>query len=167
MRNRALITLVLIGFLLLVIMAQTGSLNNVFSSLSLITPVPILQTGEPVVTARPIIFSTAVPPGVVVYPTYYVPTSGFPVYAPTNPDNPGQPAQSGLPTVIPSGGIISPDGQCIVPNGWVQYTIQSGDTIATIAANYGLNAQTLAAANCLQNPDLIYAGQVIAVPATQ
>src|SRR5262249_37580230 len=121
-------------------------------------------TGQIVVTARPIIFSTAVPPGVTVYPTYYLPTSAYPVYAPTSP---GQIGQAGQPTPIPSGGIVSPDGQCIVPNGWIQYTIQSGDTIAAIASTYGLDVQALAAANCMQNPDLIYAGQVIAVPANQ
>src|SRR5579859_2852715 len=121
MRNRAFITLILIGFFILIVLAQSGSLNDVFSSLSLITPMPLFQTGQPVVTARPIIFSTAVPPGVTVYPTYYLPTSGFPVYVPTNP---GQPGQAPQPAPIPAGGIVSPDGQCIVPNGWVQYVIQ-------------------------------------------
>ncbi|HLY27026.1 MAG TPA: LysM peptidoglycan-binding domain-containing protein [Aggregatilineales bacterium] len=164
MRSRAITVLLLIGLFLLVILAQTGSLSNVFSALSLTTAIPTDINGRPVVTARPIIFSTAVPPGVTIYPTYYVPTTVYPVYAPTYP---GQPAPVGQPTTVPSGGIVSPDGQCIVPNGWVQYTIQSGDTIAAIASSYGLSVQTLAAANCMQNPDLIYPGQVLAVPATQ
>jgi LysM repeat protein len=51
-----------------------------------------------------------------------------------------------------------------VPNGWVAYTVQAGDTLAAIAASYNLTVDQLAAANCLQDPDLIYEGQVLAVP---
>src|SRR5258708_9361697 len=118
MRNRAITVLLLIGLFLLVIMAQSGSLNSVFSALSLTTPLPTDVTGQFVVTARPIIFSTAVPPGVTVYPTYYVPTSAYQPYAPTYPGQSGQVAQ---PPAAPAGRVVSPDGQCIVPTACVHY----------------------------------------------
>jgi LysM repeat protein len=54
----------------------------------------------------------------------------------------------------------------VVPNGWVAYTIQSGETLALIAQRYNLTVQQLASANCMDNPDLIFADQVIAVPPT-
>lgn len=43
------------------------------------------------------------------------------------------------------------------------YTVQSGDTLSGIAAKYGTSYQHLAAINGIQNPNLIYAGQVIRV----
>lgn len=47
----------------------------------------------------------------------------------------------------------------------VTYTIRPGDTLSGIAERFGTTTQTLAALNGIQNPDLIYAGQVIRVPA--
>lgn len=47
------------------------------------------------------------------------------------------------------------------------YTVQSGDTLSKIAANYGVNSwQTLYAANQdrISNPNLIRVGQVLVIP---
>lgn len=43
------------------------------------------------------------------------------------------------------------------------YTVQSGDTLSGIAAKHGTTWQALAAKNGLANPNLIYAGQVLAI----
>ena len=43
------------------------------------------------------------------------------------------------------------------------YTVQSGDTLSGIAAKYGTTYQNLAAINGIQNPNLIYPGQVLKV----
>lgn len=43
------------------------------------------------------------------------------------------------------------------------YTVQSGDTLSSIAAKYGTSYQTIAQLNGLSNPNLIYAGQKIRV----
>ncbi|NJM51761.1 MAG: LysM peptidoglycan-binding domain-containing protein, partial [Sphingomonadales bacterium] len=44
------------------------------------------------------------------------------------------------------------------------YQIQRGDTLSSIAARFGTDVATLAAANGIRNPDRIYAGQSITVP---
>lgn len=45
----------------------------------------------------------------------------------------------------------------------VYYTVQSGDTLSGIAAQYGTTYQAIAALNGLANPDLIYPGQTLRV----
>lgn len=48
----------------------------------------------------------------------------------------------------------------------MDYTVQSGDTLFLIARRFGLTLDAVIAANPgIRNPDLIYPGQVIAVPA--
>jgi LysM repeat protein len=159
MRNRASLILFIFIILLVIILAQNGVLGNLLSNLSSgdIFSVTV-QPGLP--TVRPLLFDTPAPRNQVlpppVLPTIYVP----PVYAPTDAGQPVQPGANS--TAVPQG--VNNGGQCIVPNGWVLYTIQAGDTLANIAAPYGLTAAQLASANCLPNPDLIFEGQVIAVP---
>lgn len=45
----------------------------------------------------------------------------------------------------------------------VYYTVKSGDTLGEIAAKYGTDYQTLAKANDISNPDLIFPGQRIRI----
>ncbi|MFK5634597.1 MULTISPECIES: LysM peptidoglycan-binding domain-containing protein [unclassified Ornithinimicrobium] len=44
------------------------------------------------------------------------------------------------------------------------YTVKSGDTLSGIAAREGVSWQEMARLNNLDNPDLIYPGQVFKVP---
>lgn len=44
------------------------------------------------------------------------------------------------------------------------YTVQTGDTLSGIAAQYGTDWQTLQTLNGIANPNLIYVGQVIRLP---
>jgi LysM repeat protein len=44
------------------------------------------------------------------------------------------------------------------------YTVKSGDTLSEIAAGYGVDWHEMATLNNLENPDLIYPGQVFKVP---
>jgi len=168
-RRRGQLTLVLFIILLLIILAQNGVLGNIFSGLSNVTPIYYGPTAAPFATGRPLSFST-LPPSSGVLPAPFGPTAYLPpVYAPTYPGSdqgaqqPQQPQSAGNP---PPAGVVA-NGQCIVPNGWVPYTIQEGDTLAIIAGNYNLTVDQLSAANCLSNPDLIYAGQIIAVPGAR
>lgn len=45
----------------------------------------------------------------------------------------------------------------------IYYTVKSGDTLSGIAANYGTTYQQLANINGIQNPNLIYPGQVLKI----
>ena len=44
------------------------------------------------------------------------------------------------------------------------HTVQYGDTIGSIANNYGVSSNALAQANNIVNPNLIYIGQVLSIP---
>ena len=48
-----------------------------------------------------------------------------------------------------------------------QYTIQAGDTLASIAQGYGVTLDALMQANGLTNPDLISAGVVLNIPPVE
>ncbi len=45
-----------------------------------------------------------------------------------------------------------------------QYTVQSGDSLGKIADLYGVSVERLQAYNSIENPSLIYRGQVIKIP---
>ena len=45
------------------------------------------------------------------------------------------------------------------------YTVRPGDSLGRIAARFGVGTQALLAANNLANPDLLYAGQILRIPA--
>jgi len=47
----------------------------------------------------------------------------------------------------------------------VRYTVQPGDTLTRIAARFGSTVSEIAATNGLANPNLIYVGQVLLIPA--
>jgi LysM repeat protein len=44
------------------------------------------------------------------------------------------------------------------------YTVKSGDTLSEIAASFGVDWHEMARLNNLENPDLIFPGQVFKVP---
>jgi hypothetical protein len=47
----------------------------------------------------------------------------------------------------------------------VQYTVKTGDTLFRIGVQFGVPWPAIAAANSLANPNLIFAGQVLCIPA--
>lgn len=59
--------------------------------------------------------------------------------------------------------IISVSSAPIQAPATSTYTVQSGDTLSSIAAKFGTNYQTLASLNGISNPNLIYVGQVLRV----
>ena len=44
------------------------------------------------------------------------------------------------------------------------YTVQPGDTLSKIAAKFGVDTNALASASGIDNPNLIYVGQVLTIP---
>jgi LysM repeat protein len=45
------------------------------------------------------------------------------------------------------------------------YEVQAGDTLSGIADQFGVDVEALAEANDIADPDLIYPGQVLIIPA--
>ncbi len=68
---------------------------------------------------------------------------------------------------LPDASQVPPTDTACTPNTLWQYTytVQTGDTLGTIADRVGLSAAQLAQANCLRDANLIYAGQVLRVPS--
>jgi hypothetical protein len=50
--------------------------------------------------------------------------------------------------------LVSTHAQCPIPQGWVAYTVQPGDTLARIAARYGTTWPVLQQSNCLSSTRL-------------
>lgn len=44
------------------------------------------------------------------------------------------------------------------------YTVQPGDTLGEIGARFGVDYHEIARVNGIENPDLIYPGQVFTIP---
>ncbi len=76
-------------------------------------------------------------------------------------------ANPGLGWWLFAGQVLNiPNGSGSIPATGGTYTVQWGDTIAKIAARFGVRVADLLAVNSqIQNPSLIFAGQVINLPA--
>lgn len=46
------------------------------------------------------------------------------------------------------------------------YTVRTGDTLSEIGARFGVSHLEIAALNSIENPDLIFPGQVFRIPKT-
>ena len=53
------------------------------------------------------------------------------------------------------------------PNAETTYTVKSGDTLSGIASKYGTTYQELARINNIENPNLIYPGQVLKISCSE
>jgi LysM repeat protein len=66
--------------------------------------------------------------------------------------------------------IVTPTPGTPVPltptpsSGPRSYTVQPGDTLSTIAAKFGVTQEAIQRANNLDDPNSIYAGQVLVIP---
>jgi LysM repeat protein len=70
---------------------------------------------------------------------------------------PGEAEWTPVPTQAPS--TVSAEG--------VEHVVAWGETIEIIAAEYGVSAEDIVAANNLTNPDLIRAGDVLIIPGVE
>jgi hypothetical protein len=109
------------------------------------------EAAQPATPTAPA-FVTPVPDGVAptMFPSVTPLTGGAPAvegFAPTD----------AIPEML--------DGRpCPIPVGWVQYTLQGGDTLGDLAQQTDSSVNDLVTANCLENADSILSGQVIYLP---
>lgn len=84
----------------------------------------------------------------------------------TTPPTNIPPIGSANRTPTATGGVLLPTPQqnCFPRNDWVLYTVQSGETLSTIAQRTNTTVQSLISGNCLANADQIAAGQSLRVP---
>jgi len=68
-----------------------------------------------------------------------------------------------VPTVVPVTLQPTPTPIIITPTPVSTYVVQKGDTLSGIAQKFGLTVGSLAAANNITDPNLIYPGQVLII----
>ena len=59
----------------------------------------------------------------------------------------------------------TPSESVQAPTTLTTYTVVPGDSLGIIAARYGMNYVELASMNAIANPDILFAGQILQVPA--
>lgn len=98
-------------------------------------------------------------------------TPPTPTQPPVQPTVPGNNTTS--PTLFPSitplpgfGPVATPlpGGTCNIPVGWVEYTVESGDSLGALAEATQTTVQDLVNGNCLPNADTLFVGQTIYLP---
>ena len=75
---------------------------------------------------------------------------------------------AGNEIVFPGSNAPAPAGSAGSPEASASYTthtVQPGESLASIAAKYGVTYLQLASLNSLANPDVLFVGQVLRVPA--
>src|SRR5690606_23213263 len=78
---------------------------------------------------------------------------------------PSLPANAPLVTQAVATTVINPPANCAIPSGWMAYQVVAGDTLGTIATASNSTVATLQSANCIQNTEIIYVGQILYVPS--
>lgn len=80
-------------------------------------------------------------------------------------------APTGIPSSVPTA-TAAPTAPASAPAttpapaaGQQKYVVKYGDTLSSIAAQYGVTVQQIIDANSLQNPDLLLPGQELIIPA--
>src|SRR5712692_9076145 len=62
--------------------------------------------------------------------------------------------------------ITAPTFRLHAPTSGRTYAVQSGDTLTSTAARFGISVAALAQANEIADTDVIYVGQVLKIPGT-
>jgi hypothetical protein len=66
-------------------------------------------------------------------------------------------------TGVPVEGV---NPNCPIPPGWITYTVEPGDSMGLLAQQTDSTIAELTQANCLDNADQIFVGQVLYLPRT-
>ncbi len=152
MRKRPL-SLILILSLILLTFALAGC-NRERPAPTPASPTPAPKTG----TASP------TPPGAavtkVVLPGQTPQVAGAATPVPLTPSSPPPPTPAPVATNAPTGGQPAP----APAGGETIYVVQRGDTLAKIAAKYGVTVKQIVDLNSIANPNLISTGQKLRIP---
>ncbi|MFN8530825.1 MAG: LysM domain-containing protein [Anaerolineae bacterium] len=77
----------------------------------------------------------------------------------------------GIPSITPLGGSGQPisvtgdNGQvCVIPSGWIEYTVEAGDSLSLLAEQTGSTVDQLVSTNCMTNADNLFEGQTLYLP---
>lgn len=117
---------------------------------------------------------TASAPAALVYATATPvpsPTSApepLPTDTPLPPTEPPAPTGTSAPAPVEPSPAAPADVPTAAPSATpVLYTVQQGDYLSLIAAQYGVTVEAIVAANGITNPNVIEVGQVLEIPRTE
>jgi len=139
-----------------------------------VTPAPT-DTPSPTPTFTPVPTDTPSPTATYTPTSTLTPSATFtPSHTPTptptftaSPTLTFTPYPSLTPSITPFGGERTNTPAvtgCTIPENWIAYVIQRGDTLFYLSRRFGLTVPELASANCIEDPDNITAGQLLFVP---
>jgi LysM repeat protein len=98
-------------------------------------------------------------------PTSTPPTSPIETEVPTATEEPPSATETPTSTPLPTAGPTNTPVPTAVPGVILGYhTVRPGETLYCIARAYGVDPQAIAVRNGIVNPNLIYVGQVLAIP---
>lgn len=98
-------------------------------------------------------------------PTQSTGESSLPTLTPTNNFTIIPTSNTSNTSVLPASTLNpTPQTACLLNTTWPTYTVQSGDTLTSIAADTGSTVDELVQANCMANPDILTVGTVLYVP---
>jgi len=92
-----------------------------------------------------------------------------PTHSPTpvNTTRPGEPTYTPSFTPAPTNTPTeTPPKTCSYPEGWIQITVQEGDSLKSLAQAYGTSAEQLSDANCLLSDSLPVGASIYVPPPT-
>jgi|YNPBryantNP2012_1023418.scaffolds.fasta_scaffold01662_6 LysM repeat protein len=153
MKNRTW-TLIVVLLLLAALLTLAGC-NRERPAPTPVGPTPAVKAGTP----------TPAPPGAsttrVALPGQ-TPQVGVAAATPTMPPSPPPPTPVPLATsAAPTAPIQQPAGA----GGETIHVVERGETLAKIAARYGVTVKQITDLNGIANPNLIYPGQKLRIPA--
>lgn len=82
----------------------------------------------------------------------------------TAPDNTGG-SEDATPTAVVIATAIATATTAFSSDDGEEYVVQSGDTLLTIASQFGVSVDAIMESNNLDNPDFVFVGQRLIVPA--
>lgn len=125
---------------------------------------PPAPTPSSVPTLRPTVTQTVtLTPTASPTPTPPPPTLTATLPSPTATATPqAQP----LTTEESAAPLSAADDGCtaLMPQGWIRYTVRSGDTLSDLAARTSATSDQLMEVNCLEDARLIFVGQILFLP---
>lgn len=127
-----------------------------------------LAVGQTIPSAQAPSLATTNPPTATPAPVSNAITAPTvaPSITPARTNTPGPAFVSQSDAAQPSATFTLTVPNCTPRTDWPIYNVQSGDTLFTIAQRFGTDVETIAAASCLANINLIEVGQPLHVPPT-
>ncbi len=128
------------------------------------TPAPS-ATSTPVASATPIIHAVKAGETIIYIASYYGTSADSIMKANGLDETSARMLRVGQELLIPSTGPVGgPQPDSSQPPPQVIHEVASGETLSSIADEYGTSVEAILAANQLSSPDLIYKGQELVVP---